>query len=145
MGEWESIKLFVGVNHIGEWFFLSCEENFNRDTPIWLLDALQTEFGEKICVVLDNASYFTVSAVREVVEVTSFESCYLPGGSLERRFTENCWKKLIKNLATAVFDTCGELLQAALAALDRINSPAICTFVCPWVWPGWTFISRERA
>ena len=49
---------------------MPCEENFTSDTTIRLLDALQTEFGENICVVLDNASYFTANAVHEFVEDT---------------------------------------------------------------------------
>ena len=62
-GAWDSIKLLGAVSDSGETFFLPCAENFNSDTTIRLLDALQTEFGEKICVVLDNASYFTANAV----------------------------------------------------------------------------------
>ena len=62
-GAWEIIKLLGAVSDTGESFFLPCEENFTSDTMIRLLDALQTEFGEKLCVVLDNASYFTANAV----------------------------------------------------------------------------------
>ena len=79
-GAWESIKLLGAVSDSGETFFLPCEENFTSDTTIRLLDALQTEFGEKLCVVLDNASYFTANAVQEFVEATPIEPCYLPRG-----------------------------------------------------------------
>ena len=34
-------------------------------------------FGEKICTVLDNASYFTANAVQEFVEDTPIELCYV--------------------------------------------------------------------
>ena len=67
-GAWESIKLLGAVSDTGESFFLPCEENFNSDTTIRLLDALQTEFGKKLCVVLDNASYFTANAVQDNAE-----------------------------------------------------------------------------
>jgi len=70
--------LLGAVSDSGETFFLPFEENFNSDTTIRLLDALQTEFGEKICVVLDNASYFTVNAVQEFTEDILIELCYLP-------------------------------------------------------------------
>ena len=60
-GAWDSIKLLGAVSDSGETFFLPCAENFNSDTTIRLLDALQTRFGEKLCVVLDNASYFTAN------------------------------------------------------------------------------------
>ena len=79
-GAWESIKLLGAVSGRGETFLLPCEENFNSDTAIRLVDALQTEFGEKIRVVLDNASYFTANAVQEFVEETPIELCYLPRG-----------------------------------------------------------------
>jgi len=108
-GAWDSIKLLGAVSDTGESFFLPCEENFNSDTTIRLLDALQTEFGEKICVVLDNASYFTANAVQEFVEntpielcyLTPIELCYLPQGSLELNPAEECWKNSIKHSAIA--------------------------------------------
>ena len=130
-GAWESIKLLGAVSDTGESFFLPCAENFNSDTTIRLLDALQTEFGEKICVVLDNASYFTANAVQEFVEDTSIELCYLPRGSPELNPAENCWKKLNQELGNRLFDTLDELRGAALAALDRINPPDIFTYLCP--------------
>jgi len=80
-GAWDSIKLLGAVSDTDETFFLPCEENFNSDTTIRLLDALQTEFGEKLCVVLDNASYFTAKKLQEFVADTPIELCYLPRGS----------------------------------------------------------------
>jgi catalase (peroxidase I) len=74
-GAWDSIKRRGAVSDTGKTFFLPYAENFNTDTTRRLLNALQTEFGEKICVVLDNASYFTVNAVQEYVEDTSIELC----------------------------------------------------------------------
>lgn len=56
-GMWDSIKLLSAVSDTGETFFFPCEEDFNSDTTIRLLDALQTEFGEKLCIILDNALY----------------------------------------------------------------------------------------
>ncbi len=67
-GKWDNIKLLGAVSDAGETFFLPCEESFNSDTTIRLLNALQTEFGEKIYVVLDNASYFTANAVQDLVK-----------------------------------------------------------------------------
>jgi len=82
-GKWESLKLLGATTDTGETFFLPCEVNFNSETTIRLLDALQAEFGEKLCVVLDNASYFTANAVKECVAETPIELCYLPRGSPE--------------------------------------------------------------
>jgi transposase InsO family protein len=130
-GAWESIKLLGAVSDTGETFFLPCEENFNSDTTIRLLDALQTEFGEKICVVLDNASYFTANAVQEFVKETPIELCYLPRGSPELNPAEECWKKLNQALGNRLFDTLDELRDAALAALDCINPPNLFMYLWP--------------
>ena len=124
-GAWDSIKLLGAVSDGGETFFLPCAENFNSDTTIRLLDALQTEFGEKICVVLDNASYFTANAVQEFAEGTPIELCYLPRGSPELNPAEECWRQLDQELGNRLFDTLDDLRDAALSALDRIKIPDV--------------------
>ena len=129
-GKWDSIKLLGAVSDAGETFFLPCEESFNSDTTIRLLDALQTAFGEKICVVLDNASYFTANAVQEFVEDTPIELCYLPRGSPELNPTEERWRRLNKALGNRLFDTLDELRGAALAALNKIEPPNVFTYLC---------------
>ncbi len=128
---WDSIKLLGAVSDTDETFFLPCEENFNSDTSIRLLDALQTEFDERICVVLDNASYFTAKAVQETVEDTPIELCYLSRGSPGLNPAEECWKKLNQVLGNRLFDTLSELRDAALAALDSIDPPNLFTYLCP--------------
>ena len=130
-GAWDSIKLLGAVSDSSETFFLPCAENFNSDTTIRLLDALQTEFGEKICVVLDNASYFTANAVQEFAEDTPIELCYLPRGSPELNPAEECWRQLDQELGNRLFDTLDELRDAALSALNRITVPNIFTYLCP--------------
>nr|WP_256290567.1 IS630 family transposase [Halobellus inordinatus] len=130
-GAWDSIKLLGAVSDGGETFFLPCAENFNSDTTIRLLDALQTEFGEKICVVLDNASYFTANAVQEFAEGTPIELCYLPRGSPELNPAEECWRQLDQELGNRLFDTLDDLRDAALSALDRIKIPDVFTYLCP--------------
>ena len=130
-GAWDSIKLLGAVSDNRETFFLPCEENFNSDTTIRLLDALQTEFGEKICVVLDNASYFTANAVEEFAEGTPIELCYLPRGSPELNPVEECWRRLNQALGNRLFDTLNELQEAALTALDNIEPPNVFTYLCP--------------
>ena len=128
-GAWDSSKLLGAVSDTDETFFLPCAENFNSDTTIRLLDALQTEFGEKLCVVLDNASYFTANAVQDFVEDRPIELCYLPRGSPELNPAEECWKKLNQALGNRLFDTLDELRDAALTALDRIKPPNVFTYL----------------
>jgi hypothetical protein len=100
-GTWESLKLLGGVTDDGGTFFLPCEDNFTSDLTIRLLDALQTKFGEKLCVVLDNASYFAANKVQDFAEDTPLELCYLPRGSPELNLTEECWHRLSQRLRTA--------------------------------------------
>jgi len=130
-GAWDSIKLLGAVSDTGETFFLPCEENFNSDTTIRFLDALQTEFSEKICVVLDNASYFTANAVQEFVEDTPIELCYLPRGSPELNPVEECWRRLNQALGNRLFDTLDDLRDAALTALGEIKPPNVLTYLSP--------------
>jgi transposase InsO family protein len=130
-GAWESIKLLGAVGDRGETFVLPCEENFNSDTTIRLVDALQTEFGETICVVLDNASSFTANAVQEFVEDTPIELCYLPRGSPELNPVEECWRQPNQALGNRLFDTLDELQEAALAALGDIKPPDVFTYLYP--------------
>jgi transposase len=121
-GKWKSIKLLGATADTGETFFLPCEANFNSGTTIRLLDALRAEFGEKLCVVLDNASYFTANAVKEFVAKTPIELCYLPRGSPELNPTEECWRRLDRALGNRLFLSLDELRAAALTALDQIKS-----------------------
>ncbi|MEF8826488.1 MAG: IS630 family transposase [Halapricum sp.] len=130
-GKWKSIKLLGATADTGEAFFLPCEVNFNSDTTIRLLDALQTEFGEKLCVVLDNASYFTAKAVKEFVADTPIELCYLPRGSPELNPTEESWRRLDRALGNRLFQSLDELRDAALAALDQLKTPNLLTYLCP--------------
>jgi transposase len=130
-GKWESIKLLGAVSDAGETFFLPCEVNFNSDTTIRLLDALQQKFGEKICVVLDNASYFTANKVQDFAEDTPIELCYLPRGSPELNPTEECWRKLNQALGNRLFEDLDELQDAALSALKALEPPQLSSYLCP--------------
>ena len=123
-GKWESLKLLGAVSDQGETFFLPCEGNFNSKLTIKWLGALQEEFGKNICVVLDNASYFTANAVQEYVEGTPIELCYLPRGTPELNGTEECWRQLNQVLGNRLFDSVDELQEAALSALDTQIDPS---------------------
>jgi len=128
-GAWDSIKLLGAVSDDSETFLLPCAEKFNSDTTIRLLDALQTEFGENICVVLDNASYFTANVVQEFAD-TPIELCYLPRGSPELNPAEECWRQLDQELGNRLVDTLDKLRDAALSALNRITVPNVFTYLC---------------
>jgi len=110
---------------------LQCEENFNSDITVRFLDALQTEFGDKICVVLDNASYFTAIKVQEYAEGTPIELCYLPRVTAPVNPVEECWRRLNQALGNRLFDTLDKLQEAALTALDAIEPSSVFTYLCP--------------
>jgi len=94
-----------------------------------LLDTLQTEFGEKICVVLDNASCFTANKVQEFAEGTPIELHYLLWGSAPVNPVEECWSRLNQALGNCLFNTMDELQEAALTALDAIEPPNVFTYL----------------
>lgn len=130
-GAWESLKLLGGVTDDGETLYLPCEDNFTSDLTIRLLDALQTEFGEKLCVVLDNAPYFAANNVRDFADGTPLELCYLPRGSPELNPAEECWHRPNQRLGNQLFEELDVLRDAALAALDSIEPPNLFTYLCP--------------
>lgn len=130
-GAWESLKLLGGMTDGGDTFFLTCESNFTGDLTIRWLDALQEEFGDKICVVLDNASYFRAKKVQKYAANTPIELCYLPRGSPELNPTEECWRQLDQRLGNRIFDDRDELQNAALTALDKIDPPPLLKYLCP--------------
>lgn len=53
---YESVRLLGAITDEGETFFTEVADSFNSDVTVQLLQAFQTEFGEKIHVVLDNAT-----------------------------------------------------------------------------------------
>lgn len=91
-GKRGNIKLLGAVSDSDEMFFLACAENFTSDTTVRLLDALQTKFGEKICVILNNALYFTGNSEEKSVEDTPIKLCYLLRGTPDLNPTEECRK-----------------------------------------------------
>ena len=105
-------------------------DNFIGDLTVRLLDTLQTEFGEKLCVVLDNLPYFAVNKVQGFVEGPLLELCYLPRSSTLMNPAEECWHQLNQRLGNQLFDNLDELQDAALAALASIEPLNIFIYLC---------------
>ena len=129
-GAWDSVKLLGALTDQGETRFFECESNFTSEVTIHLLQALQQEFGEKIAVVLDNASYFTANAVKDFVEDTSIELIYFPRGSPKLNPVEECWRQFKQFLGNRSFDDIPELRDAIPAALDAIDPPNVYNYLC---------------
>ena len=72
------MKQLGALTDRNETTFFECEDNFTSKVTVHLLRALQQEFGEKITVLLDNASYFTANAVKDFAAETPIELIYLP-------------------------------------------------------------------
>jgi hypothetical protein len=129
-GAWESVKLLGALTDRGETRFFDCESNFTAEVTIHLLQALQQEFGEKIAVVLDNASYFTANAVTDFAEETPVELIYLPRGSPELNPVEECWRQFKQFLGNRSFEELSQLRATIPAALDAINPPNPHNYLC---------------
>jgi transposase len=130
-GKWESLKLLGGVTDGGDLFCLPCEDTFNSDLTIRWLDALQQKFGEKICVVLDNASYFRANKVQDYADGTAIELCYLPRGSPELNPAEECWRQLGQELGNQIFDDLDELRDVVLGTLGSLDPPDVFNYLYP--------------
>jgi transposase len=129
-GAWNSVKLLGALTDQGETTFFECESNFTSEVTIHLLQALQQEFGEKIAVVLDNASYFTANAVKDFAEETSIELIYLPRGSPKLNPVEECWRQFKQFLGNRSFEDVPQLRKAIPVALDAINRPNLHNYLC---------------
>ena len=122
---WENLKLLGGITDDGETFYLPYKENFTSDLAAQLLDAFQTEFGEKLWVVVDNAPYFAANMVNKFVENTPLELCHpLRGSRAESR--GGVLTSTQPTLGNQLFEELDEFHDAALAALDSIEPPNLC-------------------
>jgi hypothetical protein len=130
-GARESLKLLGALTDQGETFFVECESNFNSEVTIQLLQALQQEFGEKIAVVLDHATYFTANAVKDFAADTAIELIYFPRRSPQLNPSEECWRQFKQLLGNRSFDDFAELRDAMHPALDAISPPNIRNYLFP--------------
>jgi hypothetical protein len=79
----EGVNLLGAVTEYGETTVLECGGSFTGEVTIRFLEHLQTEFGEKLVVLLDQATYFTADEPIELV--------YFPTGSPDLNPTEEYW------------------------------------------------------
>lgn len=119
------MKLLGAVSDEREFFATEVVDRFTSDVTIRFLRALQDEFGEKIHVLLDNASYFKSQQVRDFVDETEIEVTYFPRGSPDLNPVEECWRQLKRALGNRFFGSIDELRPAVNAAIAQINPPQI--------------------
>ena len=122
-GTCDSVKLLGALTDRNETTFFECEGNFTSEVTIHLLRALQQEFGEKIAVLMYNASYFTVNR-RERLRCRDTDRTDL--SSIGFSFgdpVEECWRQFKQFLGNHFFEDVPHLREAIPIALDAINRP----------------------
>lgn len=128
---YEGVKLLGGVTDAGETFVTPVADSFTSDVTIRFLRALQTQFGEHIHVILDNATYFTSRKVTEFVENSAIKVTYLPTGSPDMNPMEECWRQVKRALGNRFFQSIEELRPAVWSALRDLSPPNIYDYLCP--------------
>ena len=130
---YEGVKLFGAVTDDRETFFTEVTDNFTSDVSLQFLRALQTEFGEKLHVILDNAAYFTANKVTDFIEDSELKVTYLPPGSPDMNPVEECWRQFKRRLGNRYFESMEDLRTQIWPVLRSINVPQITDYLCPSV------------
>jgi len=114
------VKHIVGESEDGSNdFFESVSPGFAEDSPAKLEGPkirceriLQAEFEEKLAVLLDQAMFFTVEAMKDVAADEPIELVYFPIGSPDLNPTEEYWRRLKQVLGNRYFDSLNEIRSA---------------------------------
>jgi len=127
----EGVNLLGAVTETGETSVLECGGSFTGEVTIRFLEHLQAQFGEKLVVLLDKATYFTATAVKDFVADKPIELVYFPTGSPDLNPTEEYWRRLKQALGNRYFGTLNEIRSAIWSALDTITPPGVYQYFCP--------------
>ena len=76
----EEVNPLCAVTETGETSVLECGGPFTGEVAIRFLEHLQAQFGEKLVVLLNKATYFTATAVKNFVADEPIELVYFPTG-----------------------------------------------------------------
>ena len=126
----EGVNLLGAITEYGETTVLECGGSFTGEVTIRFLEHLQAEFGEKLVVLLDQATYFTAAAVKDFVADESVELVYFPTGSPDLNPTEEYWRLLKLALGNRYFGSCAEIRSAVWTALESISPPGVYQYLC---------------
>ena len=105
----EGVNLLGAVTEYGETTVLECGGSFTGKGDDPLSGASQAEFGEKLVVLPDQATYFTAAAVKDFAADESIGLVYFSTGSPDLNPTEEYWRRLKFALATRYFGGCAEI------------------------------------
>jgi hypothetical protein len=146
-GSRKSVTVLKAVTHEGDSLHCWTEENLTAQHGIRFLDALQSEFGEKLVVFLDQASYFYAKDLWEFVSEESSTECvdstsvervqseklqvwYFPAHLPELNPVEGYWNKLNSWFKYRLIEDLAELKTALRAALDEVTSSGFFSYLC---------------
>lgn len=118
------------VTDDGERFVALTPDQFNAEVAKHFLRAIQHEFGEKLAIVLDNASYFIAKTLKKQAAADGLLLEFLPSHSSELNPLENCWRQLREGRANRLFRTVEEVHEYLSIALPRLTSPRIYEYLC---------------
>ncbi len=125
------MNLLAAVTENAETFVTSVADSFKSDVTIRFLQALQQEFGKKLHLVMDNATYFTSKKVSNFIENSKLKVTYLPTGSPDMNPVEKVWRQFKQALGNRYFGSLEELRPAVWSALQSVNVPNIRDCLCP--------------
>ena len=125
----KGVHLLGSVTEYGDTTVLECGGSFTGKVTIPFLKHLQAEFGEKLVVLLDQATYFTTEAVKDLAD-EPIELEYFPTESPDLNPTEEYWRRLKQALGNGYFDTLDEIHSAIWSAFDSISPPGIYRCFC---------------
>lgn len=135
------------ITHDGESLYLSTEEYLTASHGIRLLEALKREFGEKLIVLLDQASYFYakdlwehVSGERsiETIDDTTIKCTegdelkiwYFPSHLPELNPVESCWNQFKNWYKYRFIETLAEVKSTLPEAFRSISEPDLIEYIC---------------
>ena len=126
----EGVNLLGAVTEYGETAVPECGGSFTGEVTIRFLEYLQAEFGEKLVVLLDQATYFTARAVKDFAADEPIELVYFPTGSPDLNPTEEYWRQLKLALGNRYLGSCAEIRSAVWSALESISPPGVYQYLC---------------
>ena len=118
------------VTDDGERFIALTPNRFNAEVAKHFLRAIQHEFGEKLAIVLDNASYFIAKTLKKQAAADGLLLEFLPPRSPEMNPLENCWLQLRAARANRLFRTLDDVTAYLSTTLPTLNSPQIYEYLC---------------
>jgi transposase len=126
----KGVNLLGAVTEYGDTTVLECGRSFTGEVTIRFLNHLQSEYGDKLVVLLDQATYFTAAAVKDFVADEPIELVYFPTGSPDLNPTEEYWKRLKQALGNRYFGTLEEIRSAIWSELGTIDPPGVYQYLC---------------